>query len=137
MESGDGFEVIKYIPASILPYDKPGITYTLVRLPGDEVQGNIFIYSKSKYYMITYLLALVLIINYYLVLSISATSTFSCTLKFIVKDCDPNTGEPDDDGYEDEYVVSSYCCGHVCIMSLNYLTTPRGVLFADGEISVP
>jgi len=23
-----------------------------------------------------------------------------------VKDCDPNTGEPDDEGYEDEYVVS-------------------------------
>ena len=34
------------------------------------------------------------------------TGTFSCTLKFIVKDCDPNTGEPDDEGYEDEYVVS-------------------------------
>ena len=34
------------------------------------------------------------------------TATFSCTLKFLVKDCDPNTGEPDDDGYDDEYVVS-------------------------------
>ncbi|XP_057297128.1 coatomer subunit gamma-2-like [Hydractinia symbiolongicarpus] len=34
------------------------------------------------------------------------TASFSCTLKFIVKDCDPNTGEPDDDeGYEDEYVL--------------------------------
>ncbi|XP_021357768.1 coatomer subunit gamma-2-like [Mizuhopecten yessoensis] len=33
------------------------------------------------------------------------TGTFSCTLKFIVKDCDPNTGEPDDEGYEDEYVL--------------------------------
>jgi len=33
------------------------------------------------------------------------TGTFTCTLKFIVKDCDPNTGEPDDDGYEDEYVL--------------------------------
>lgn len=37
------------------------------------------------------------------------TGSFSCTLKFIVKDCDPNTGEADDDGYEDEYVVSSTC----------------------------
>ena len=28
------------------------------------------------------------------------------TLKFVVKDCDPNTGEPDDEvGYPDEYVV--------------------------------
>jgi len=72
MESADGFEVIKYVAAPSLPYDKPGISYTLVRLPDDEVQ---------------------------------ATSTFSCTLKFIVKDCDPNTGEPDDEGYEDEYVL--------------------------------
>ncbi|XP_064632835.1 coatomer subunit gamma-2-like [Lineus longissimus] len=31
--------------------------------------------------------------------------TFSCTLKFTVKDCDPATGEPDDEGYEDEYVL--------------------------------
>ncbi|XP_022099738.1 coatomer subunit gamma-2-like [Acanthaster planci] len=36
----------------------------------------------------------------------SVTGTFTNTLKFLVKDCDPNTGEPDDDGYEDEYVVS-------------------------------
>ncbi len=29
-------------------------------------------------------------------------------LKFIVKDCDPNTGEPDnDEGYEDEYALES------------------------------
>jgi len=34
------------------------------------------------------------------------TASFSCTLKFIVKDCDPATGEPDDDdGYDDEYVL--------------------------------
>ena len=40
----------------------------------------------------------------------SAATSFSCTLKFIVKDCDPNTQEPDDDeGYEDEYVVSPPC----------------------------
>jgi len=38
-------------------------------------------------------------------ITISVTGTFSCTLKFIVKDCDPNTGEADDEGYDDEYVV--------------------------------
>lgn len=27
----------------------------------------------------------------------------ACTLKFIVKDVDPSTGEPDEEGYEDEY----------------------------------
>jgi coatomer protein complex subunit gamma len=31
------------------------------------------------------------------------TATFSCTLKFLVKDCDPNTGEPDEEGFDDEY----------------------------------
>ena len=35
------------------------------------------------------------------------TCTFTNTLKFVVKDCDPSTGEPDDEGYEDEYVVSN------------------------------
>jgi coatomer subunit gamma len=34
-----------------------------------------------------------------------ATGTFSCTLKFIVKDVDEATGEPDEEGYEDEYQV--------------------------------
>ncbi|KJE93213.1 coatomer subunit gamma-2 [Capsaspora owczarzaki ATCC 30864] len=34
------------------------------------------------------------------------SGTFSNTLKFLVKDCDPNTGEPDDEqGYPDEYLV--------------------------------
>lgn len=31
-------------------------------------------------------------------------------MKFTVKDCDPNTGETDDEGYEDEYVVRSWAC---------------------------
>ncbi|KAJ3193196.1 Coatomer subunit gamma-2 [Irineochytrium annulatum] len=31
------------------------------------------------------------------------TATFSNTLKFLVKDCDPSTGEPDEEGYDDEY----------------------------------
>jgi len=31
--------------------------------------------------------------------------TFSCLLKFIVKDCDPATGEIESEGYEDEYQV--------------------------------
>jgi len=29
----------------------------------------------------------------------------SCTMKFVVRDCDPNTGEKDDVGYEDEYAL--------------------------------
>ncbi len=43
------------------------------------------------------------------------TGTFSCTLKFLVKDCDPNTGEPDDEGYDDEYVVSTHSTLHTAL----------------------
>ncbi|KAI7902633.1 adaptin N terminal region-domain-containing protein [Cokeromyces recurvatus] len=32
-------------------------------------------------------------------------ASFTNTLKFIIKDCDPTTGEPDEEGYEDEYQV--------------------------------
>jgi coatomer subunit gamma len=31
--------------------------------------------------------------------------SFSNTLKFLVKDCDPSTGEADETGYDDEYLV--------------------------------
>jgi len=72
MESGDHFEVVRYVPASKLTCDVTTPTYTLVHMPEDPL---------------------------------TVTGTFSCTLKFLVKDCDPNTGEPDDDGYEDEYVL--------------------------------
>ncbi|OBS78938.1 hypothetical protein A6R68_18683, partial [Neotoma lepida] len=34
-----------------------------------------------------------------------SNGTFSCTMKFTVRDCDPNTGVPDEDGYDDEYVL--------------------------------
>lgn len=37
---------------------------------------------------------------------LTVTGTFTNLLKFKVKDCDPS-GEPDDEGYDDEYVVCS------------------------------
>ncbi|KAJ3417379.1 Coatomer subunit gamma-2 [Chytridiales sp. JEL 0842] len=37
--------------------------------------------------------------------TIAPSANFSCTLKFIVKECDPSTGEPDEEGYEDEYLL--------------------------------
>lgn len=33
-------------------------------------------------------------------------------MKYLVRDCDPNTGEPDDDGYDDEYVVCEFVKCH-------------------------
>ncbi|XP_052869938.1 coatomer subunit gamma [Anopheles cruzii] len=36
----------------------------------------------------------------------SSIATFGATLRFVVKDCDPSTGQPDsDDGYDDEYML--------------------------------
>ncbi|KAL1918813.1 uncharacterized protein VTP21DRAFT_2835 [Calcarisporiella thermophila] len=32
-------------------------------------------------------------------------ASFTNTLKFIIKECDPSSGEPEEDGYEDEYQV--------------------------------
>ena len=53
----------------------------------------------------------VMILNHILVDCVCinlVTGTFLNTLKFTVKDCDPATGEPDEDvGYDDEYVVST------------------------------
>lgn len=36
-------------------------------------------------------------------------ATFSATLQFVVKDCDPATGLPDsDEGYDDEYLLDDF-----------------------------
>ncbi|KAH0617194.1 hypothetical protein JD844_029014 [Phrynosoma platyrhinos] len=73
MEPSEAFDVLRCIPAPSLPYNQPGICYTLVRLPLDDPTA--------------------------------VACTFSCTMKFTVRDCDPNTGVPDEDGYDDEYVL--------------------------------
>ncbi|XP_067931298.1 coatomer subunit gamma-2-like [Watersipora subatra] len=35
----------------------------------------------------------------------AVSGTFTCLLKYLVKDCDPSTGETDDEGYDDEYAL--------------------------------
>lgn len=55
-------------------------------------------------------------------------------MKFTVRDCDPNTGVPDDDGYDDEYVVSSVHWFCVNLIGLSNEQTwfhlcPRGCYF--------
>ena len=40
VEPAEGFEVSKSIPCTSLPYNKPGTTYTLVRLPAEPTQGE-------------------------------------------------------------------------------------------------
>lgn len=58
--------------------------------------------------------------------------TFSCVMKFTVKDCDPTTGEADDEGYEDEYVVSATGPAHgVCtrVRWLRFRCRKRALVF--------
>ena len=43
-------------------------------------------------------------------------TTFSCNLKFLVKDCDPNSGEADPVGYEVRYSVTLRICGSYHIL---------------------
>lgn len=38
---------------------------------------------------------------------IAVVCTFSCIMKFTVKDYDPTTGETDNEGYEDENVLEN------------------------------
>ena len=75
METSDGYEIISYKICPKLPYNTPGIAYTLVKIPDDPSQ---------------------------------VVATFTCNMKFVVKDCDPNTGEPDnEEGYQDEYALEN------------------------------
>ncbi|XP_051889481.1 coatomer subunit gamma-2 isoform X5 [Pristis pectinata] len=46
----------------------------------------------------------------------AVSCTFRCTMKFVVKDCDPSTGLPEAEGYDDEYVLEDMevtICDHI------------------------
>jgi len=40
-----------------------------------------------------------------------ASGSFSCTLRFVSKEVDPSTGEPEDEGYPDEYQIEDVDLG--------------------------
>ena len=49
MEPSDGeFEVAHYIPCPSLPYNQPGTTYTLIKLPDDASSGT-HVYQRKSY----------------------------------------------------------------------------------------
>ena len=55
------------------------------------------------------------------------TGVFTCKLKFIVKDCDPTSGVPDDEaGYEDEYTV--------CLRFVYFYSTRMAVPNNDNRV---
>ncbi|KAI9506836.1 coatomer subunit gamma [Coemansia spiralis] len=64
--------------------------------------------------------------------------SFACTLKFIVKECDPATGEPEegDDGFEDEYSLEATDLGAGDFMQSTYIPDSHSlweVLGQDAE----
>ncbi|KAG6911358.1 hypothetical protein DXG01_001029 [Tephrocybe rancida] len=48
--------------------------------------------------------------------------SFACTLKFVSKELDPSTGQPEEDGYEDEYQVEEIELGAPDFVIPNYVT---------------
>ncbi|KAG6878308.1 hypothetical protein C0993_008905 [Termitomyces sp. T159_Od127] len=50
------------------------------------------------------------------------TGSFACTLKFVTKELDPSTGEPEQDGYEDEYQIDELELGATDYIIPNYVT---------------
>lgn len=50
------------------------------------------------------------------------TGSFACTLKFVTKELDPSTGEPEQDGYEDEYQIDEIELGAPDYIIPNYVT---------------
>jgi coatomer protein complex subunit gamma len=54
-----------------------------------------------------------------------AAGSFSCTLRFVSKEVDPSTGEPEDEGYPDEYQIEDCDLGaaDVSIVSLSQQNT--------------
>lgn len=71
------------IPIDVLTFEAPKSVYVVYRRNPDACStGNSYITKNAAY--------------------------FSNTLKFLVKDCDPNTGEAEGDGYDDEYLVYYY-----------------------------
>ncbi|WWC62701.1 uncharacterized protein I303_105298 [Kwoniella dejecticola CBS 10117] len=51
-----------------------------------------------------------------------AAGTFGCTLKFVSKEIDPNSGEPEEEGYDDEYQVEELDLGAGDYITPTYVT---------------
>lgn len=113
MEPSEAYEVIHYIPAPSLPYSQPGSCYSLVRLPDDDPTAGLLLLHTHTH---TQIMFSIIHLNPHRLPSVSCT--FSCTMKYLVRDCDPNTGEPDDDGYDDEYVVRENPARDLCVRAL-------------------
>ena len=87
MESDDDIPLAPdfTIPIDVLTYDEPKSAFVVYKRHNNTCPTGTYILNVAN-----------------------GTAYFSNVLKFIVKDCDPNTGEADETGYEDEYLVISF-----------------------------
>ena len=50
MEVSDGeYEILKTIPCPSLPYNTPGTTYVLVKIPDDQTEGMVRFTSQKRH----------------------------------------------------------------------------------------
>lgn len=92
----EGFTTRAVIACPKLPYNELQTTFVIVEFPPDVASSAGIKKQKTKFNIIS----LTFKFNF------NFPATFGATLRFVVKDCDPNTGEPDsDNGYEEEYML--------------------------------
>ncbi len=94
---------MKVLPAPSIKYGTPGVVF--VQLPLDHSSGEPIVlrclYSFSFMQDLSHLQT-----NQSTKILMSvASETYAAKLEFIVKDCDPETGVCDEEGYPDSYSV--------------------------------
>lgn len=95
------------IPAPQLAYDVPGVAYVayertvLDDYPECKLCFSLSICNLHVKCVGCNIFPILIYCSFFL----TQLGTFTNELKFIVKDCDPQTGEPDEEGIEDDYQV--------------------------------
>lgn len=110
----DGLIQVAEIPAEKLEYGVTGVIYVAFEQedPDELGNGNVYpIFCQIVYFVLTISIAIV---------------SFTNTLTFEVKDCDPTTGEADPEGYNDEYQVED-----VEVTTSDYIRTSYISNFAE------
>lgn len=102
LDISEGFQYLNEVKCASIKYQETGNVYIYLKFPDDSVDTI----GKSIY------LCFVLCI---LIFIFNVSASFTAKMKFIVKDCDPLTGEVQDDGYQEDYRV------HIILIFIIYL----------------
>lgn len=111
----DGLIQVAEIPAEKLEYGVTGVIYVAFEQedPDELGNGNVYYFSFANWILFSKLMVFCLV-------------SFTNTLTFEVKDCDPTTGEADPEGYNDEYQVED-----VEVTTSDYIRTSYISNFAE------